>query len=169
MGKSPPEGYPSHPPPRRVEKLQNLHVERTLFQDVDAESGCGFETRRKGGGGGKNAKINNSSTEQHFDTGFQTKIAITFLLLIALTKCAFWRRWQAKTTSYKREPKLAASPQSTTLQCIKNKVGHSNTHGTVSLCYFSRWITAAHCLHFQHLMWTRGYKFKTSTERRSLC
>ena len=26
----------------------------------------------------------------------------------------------------------------------------------------------AHSLHFQHLMWTKGYKFKTSTVKRSL-
>ena len=49
-------------------------------QDWDAE---------KRGGGENNAKLNNSSTDQHFDAGFYTKIATTFLLLIALTKCAY--------------------------------------------------------------------------------
>jgi hypothetical protein len=27
--KSPAEGYPSHPPPHRIENLRSLHVERT--------------------------------------------------------------------------------------------------------------------------------------------
>ena len=36
------------------------------------------------------------------------------------------------------------------------------------LCCFSHLNTAAHGLHFQHLMWTRGYEFKTSTVKRSL-
>ncbi len=128
MGKSPPEGYPSHPPPHRVEKLRSLHVERTRFQDVDAESGHGFGTRRKGGGA-NNAKLNNSSTEQHFDTRFQTKIAITFRLLIALTKCAYLLLALLASKNHvpysegranKREPKLAASPQSTTLHSTGN-------------------------------------------------
>ncbi len=34
--------------------------------------------------------------------------------------------------------------------------------------FHSRWNIAAHSLHFQHLMWTKGYKFKTSTVKRSL-
>ncbi len=36
-----------------------------------------------------NAKLKNSTTEQHFDAIFYTKVAITFLLLIELTKCAY--------------------------------------------------------------------------------
>ncbi len=48
------------------------------------------------------------------------------------------------------------------------EVGHSNTCGTVRLCSFPLKTTAAHSLHFQHLMWTRGYYFKTSTVQRSL-
>ncbi len=70
---------------------------RTRTQNPDADLG-----RRERWRGEKNAKLNNSSTEQHFDAIFHTKIAITFLLLIALTNVAmsFWRRWQAKTASY---------------------------------------------------------------------
>ncbi len=36
------------------------------------------------------------------------------------------------------------------------------------LCSFSRLTTAAHSIHFQPLMWTRGYGFKTPTVKRSL-
>ena len=50
----------------------------------------GAELRRgEKGGGENNAKLNNSSTGQHFDAGFQMKIDDTFLLLIALTKSAY--------------------------------------------------------------------------------
>ena len=48
------------------------------------------------------------------------------------------------------------------------EVGHSNTCGTVRLCSFPLKFTAAHSLHFQHLVWTKGYKFKTPTVKRSL-
>jgi hypothetical protein len=104
---------------------------------------------------------------------------IPLLLLIALTNCAhllsaclasensvLYREGRA----YKRAPELVASPQWTTLHSTgntsvknsvhKNEVGHSNTRGIVSLCYFSRWITAAHSPHFQHFMWTELSKEK---------
>ncbi len=70
-----------------------------------------------------------SLTEQHFDARFYTKIAITFLLLIALTKCAYLllaslasknRVLYSEGRAYKREPKPAASPQSTTLHSTGN-------------------------------------------------
>ncbi len=100
-------------------------------------SGCGRGIRTRiwdsekggGGGGGNNAKLNNSSTEQHFDAIFYMKIAITFLLLIALTKCAYLllaslasknRVLYSGGRAYKREPELAASPQSTTLHSTGN-------------------------------------------------
>ncbi len=51
LEKSPPDGYPSHPPPHRVENLRSLQVERTQFQDADTESGRGIGMRRKGEGG----------------------------------------------------------------------------------------------------------------------
>ena len=104
------------------------HDSRTWTWNPDAESGRGFGTRRKGAGE-NNAKLNNSSTEQHFDTRFQTKIAITFLLLIALTKCAYFllaslasknRVLYSEGRAYKREPELAASPQSTALHSTGN-------------------------------------------------
>ncbi len=90
----------------------------------DAELGHGERGR-----GENNAKLNNSSTEQHFDTRFDTKIAITFLLLIALTKCAYLllaslasknRVPYSEGRAWKREPKPAASPQSTTLHSTGN-------------------------------------------------
>ncbi len=95
----------------------------------------------KGGRGGNNAKLNNSSMEQHFDTIFQTKIAITFLLRIALTKCAYLRLASLASKNrvlysggraYIREPELAASPQSTTLHStgntsVKNSVSRTKS------------------------------------------
>ncbi len=78
-------------------------MERTRFQDADEESRRGIGTRRKGGGGGENnAKLKNSSMEQYFGTIFHTKIDIPFLLLIALTKCAYLllALLAAKTVSY---------------------------------------------------------------------
>ncbi len=129
MGRSPLEGYPSHPPPNRVENPRNLHVERTRLQDADAESGRGFRTRRKGKGGENNAKLNNSSTEQHFDAIFHTKIDIPFLLLNALTKCAYLllaslasknRVLYSEGRAYKREPGQSTTLHSTGNTSVKN-------------------------------------------------
>jgi hypothetical protein len=79
------------------------------------------------------------------------KMGIPFLLLIALTNCAHLfsaspsqvkknRVLYSEGRVYKRTPELAASPQSHLCeeQCYKNEVGHNNTHGIVSLCYFFR-------------------------------
>ena len=84
----------------------------------------------RGGEGRENtAKLNNSSTEQHFDAIFHMKIVIPFLLLIALTKCAYLLLASlaskngvlySEGRAYKREPELAASPQSTTLYSAGN-------------------------------------------------
>jgi hypothetical protein len=51
LGKSPPEGYPSHPPPHHVQIPRSLHVEKTWYQDADAESTRRIGMRRKGKGG----------------------------------------------------------------------------------------------------------------------
>ena len=63
LGKSPLEGYPSHPLPQRVEILRNLHMEKARLQDADAKSRRGIGTRRKGKGGENNANLNNSITK----------------------------------------------------------------------------------------------------------
>jgi hypothetical protein len=82
-----------------------------------------------GGGGENNAKLSHSSTGQHFHAGFKIKIANTFLLLIALTKSAYLllaslasknHILYSEGRAYKREPELAASPQSTTLHSTGN-------------------------------------------------
>jgi hypothetical protein len=62
FGEKPARWLPKPPPLHRVENPRSLHMERTRFQDADMESGRGFGTRRKGGEGGNNAKLNNSST-----------------------------------------------------------------------------------------------------------
>ena len=86
-----------------------------------------------------------------------TKMCISFLLLIALTNCAhLLSAWLASENRvlysegrvYKRTPELVASPPLTALHSTgnisvknsvhKNEVGHNNTRGIVSLCYFSR-------------------------------
>jgi hypothetical protein len=150
LGKSPAEGYPNHPPPHRVENPRSLHVERTRFQDADAESGHGIGWDAEKRGGGNNAKLNNSSTVQHFDAIFQMKIDIPFFLLIALTKCSYLLLASLASNNcvlYSKGARASSQPSVdyTTFnrqhlceeRYIKNKVGHSNIHGTVSLCYFS--------------------------------
>ncbi len=63
---------------------------------------------------------------------------------------------------YKREPEPVASPQSTTLHSTGNtfvKEGNrpqQHTWNSKAL-FFPAEITAAHSLHFLHLMWTKGY------------
>jgi hypothetical protein len=117
-------------------------MEKERLQDADAKSRSGIGTRRMGGGG-NNVKLNNSSTVQHFDTGFKMKILNTFLL-IALTKSAYLllvslasknRILYSEGRVYKREPKLAASPQLTTLHSTGNtsvKKGVSRTKSATS-------------------------------------
>jgi hypothetical protein len=97
-----------------------------------------------GRGGENNAKLNNSSTVQRFDAGFQMNIVKTLLLLIVLTKCAYLllaslasknRVLYSEGRVYKREPKLAASPQLTTLHSTGNtsvKKGVSRTKSSTA-------------------------------------
>ncbi len=127
MGNSPPDGYPSHPPPRRES------AEFTRGKNAIPGCGHGIQMRiwdaEKGGGGENNAKLYNSLMEQHFNAIFHAKIANPFLLLIALTKCAYLllallasknRVLYSEGRAYKREPELAASPQSTALHSTGN-------------------------------------------------
>jgi hypothetical protein len=138
LGKSQPEAYPSHPPPHRVENPRSLHVERTQFQDADAESRRRIGTRRKGKRGENIAKHNNLSTEQYFGPIFYTKIDIPFLFLIALTNCAYLLLASLASKNcvlysecrvYKRMPELAASPalHSTGNTSVKNSVSRMNS------------------------------------------
>ena len=68
----------------------------TRGKSADAGRGREIQMRNwdaeRGGGGGEITR--NLITHQPINI---SKIAITFLLLIALTKCAFWHHWQAKT------------------------------------------------------------------------
>ncbi len=143
MGKSPLEGYPTLPLPQRVENLRNLDMEKARLQDADAKSRRGIGKRRNGERGENNAKLNNSSTVQHLDAGFQLKIVKTLLLLIVLTKCAYLllvllasknHVLYSEGRVYKREPELAASPQSTTLHATGNvKKGVSRTKSATEI------------------------------------
>jgi hypothetical protein len=111
-------------------------MEKARLQDADAKSRRGIGTLRNGERGENNVKLNNSSTVQHFDAGFQMKIVKTLLLLIMLTKCAISFGVSGKQNHilysegrvYKREPELAASPQSTT----KHSTGNSSVKKGVS-------------------------------------
>jgi hypothetical protein len=125
LGESPLEGYPSHPSPHRIE---NSLAEKAQMQDADVKSRRGIGTRRIGRGGRgeirKTQRLINGST-------FRRRISNknTFLLLIALTKNAYVllaslarknHVLYSEGRAYKREPELAASPQSTTLHSTGN-------------------------------------------------
>jgi hypothetical protein len=134
-----------------------------------------------GRGLGKNAKRCHSLTDHRINCKLKTKIANTIQLLCYLDKICLPPSGGLCQASaflysekiYKREPEPAASPQSTTLSStvntsvIEGSRPQQHTWNSKPL-FFSRWHTAAHSLHFQHLMWTKGYRFKTSTVKRSL-
>jgi hypothetical protein len=69
FGEKPARGLPkpSPTPPRR--ESAEFTREKAQMQDTYAKSRRGIGTRRMGGGG-NNAKLNNSSTDQHFHAGF---------------------------------------------------------------------------------------------------
>jgi hypothetical protein len=131
-----------HPTASRIREVYTWRDcdSRTRTWNPDAELG----RRERGRGGENNAKLNNSSTEQYFGTIFYTKIDIPFLLLIALTKCAYLllaslasknRVLYSEGRACKREPELAASPQSTTLHSTGNtsvKNGVSRTRSATA-------------------------------------
>ncbi len=112
-----------------------------------------------------------------FRSQIQNEDSQTLLLHIALTKCAYLllasfgvlRRPYIVGKAYKREPELAASPQSSALHSTVNtSVPQQHTWNSKPLLFFPLKYCCLHSLHFQHLMWTRGYRFKTSTVKRSL-
>ena len=59
---------PSPTPPRR--ESAEFTREKAQMQDTYAKSRRGIGTRREGEGGGNNAKLNNSSTDQHFEDSY---------------------------------------------------------------------------------------------------
>jgi hypothetical protein len=67
FGEKPARGLPKPPPTRES-------AEFTRGKSTDAARGREIQTRNwdaeRGGGGENNAKLNNSSTEQHFDADF---------------------------------------------------------------------------------------------------
>jgi len=126
LGEKPTRWLPNPPPT----PLHRESAEFTLWKERDSRTRTRIWDTEKGGGEGRKntAKLNNSSTEQHFDAIFHMKIVIPFLLLIALTKCAYLLLASlaskngvlySEGRAYKREPELAASPQSTALLYIQ--------------------------------------------------
>jgi len=134
----------------------------------------------RGGRAGWSAKWCHSIMDHRSERKFNTKIDNSILLLCYFDKICLIHTgnfWRALASLYSEAIKgsqslqLALSRLHHILQATSlwtKEVGHSNTRGTVRLCSFPLKITAAHSLHFQHLMWTRGYYFKTSTVKRSL-
>ncbi len=93
-------------------------MERTRYQDADAESKRRIGTRRKGKGGENNAKLNNSITKQYFGAILHTLTNCAHLLLASLASKN--RVLYSEGRVYKRTPELAASPQSTALHSTGN-------------------------------------------------
>jgi hypothetical protein len=179
---SPLEGYPPTPhttPPRR----EIAHL--TRGKCASAMRGRDFYSRdwcaENGMGGGKHATMPfvNGSTHQlqtqnqdnqYYSSPLLFWQDVPFLFLGAFGKlrCSYMVK-----RAYKREPELAASSQSTTLYStvntfvIEGSRPQQHTWNSKPL-FFSRWNTAAHSLHFHYLMWTKGYRSKTSTVKRSL-
>ncbi len=174
FGRKPARGLPTPPP-----HLSGSHYHTFYMWWVASATSTRKILSR--GRAGWFAKRCHSLTDHRINCKLKTKIANTILLLCYFDKICLSLTgglWQALANlyseeSYKREPEPAGGPQSTTLHStvntsVKMEVCHSNTHGIVRLCSFPHWNTAAHSLHFQHLVWTKGYRFKTCTVKRSL-
>jgi hypothetical protein len=121
LGKSPLEGYPSHPPPHCIENPRIYTWKkrgcRTRTRNPDAELGRG----ERGRGGGNNAKLNNSSTDQHFEDSYYLSSPYCVDKMCLLASLASKNRvLYSEGRAFRREPKLAASPQSTTLHSTGN-------------------------------------------------
>ncbi len=136
----------------------------------------------RGGRAGWSADWYHSITDYRICTEFNMKMDNDVLLLCYLDKICLTltgNQWRALASLYSearlyKGARTATHPQSTTLHSTGNislwtkEVGHSNTRGTVRLCSFLLKLLLHNSLHFQHLMWTKGYSFKTSTVKRSL-
>ncbi len=136
---SPPEGYPRHPPHLSTSRYRTFSTCWT----ASANRKCEIYSRE-------------SLAEEGGECKLKTKIANTILLLCYFDKICLiltdglWKLRQIYIVEggYKSKPEPVASPQSTLPHStgntsVKKEVGHSNTRGT--------------SLHFQPLMWNKGY------------
>jgi hypothetical protein len=123
-----------------------------------------------GGRAGWFAKRCHSLTDHQIDCKLKTKIANTILLLCYFDKICLLLTgglWQASANLYtggRLQKGAGASGQPsvdyTTFYrqhlCEEGSRPQQHTWNSKAL-FYSRWNTAAHSLHFQHLMWTKGY------------
>ncbi len=158
MGKSLPEGYPSHPPPpplRTAPGFGHSHTWRNAnLSRQNAKSGRQNETPVWGGGEFRHFS-NNSTMKSYFKmllsqggVCFFFSPACNVILCSSPFDVLCGGKWRLILwgRTYKRAPKLVASPQLTTLHSTgnisaedsvyKNKVGHNNTSGIVSSLLF---------------------------------
>ncbi len=119
MGKSLPEGYPSHPPPHCGWIWRLLHLEKTPKWLVGHQIHPPDWDAEKREGGEKLHFFNNIITKQYFDTLLSHKDVYSFSLLIGLTNCAHLLSaclasengvLYSEGRVYKRAPELIASP-----------------------------------------------------------
>ncbi len=94
--------------------------------------------------------------------------AAPFLFRQDLPNSYWWPRRLYSGARLYKGPRTATCPQSTTLHSTGNisvwtkEVGHSKTR----LCSFPLKLLLHNSLHFQHLMRTKGYSFKTPTVKK---
>ncbi len=171
---------PQQPPRRQPASLYTWRLPPTS-QVVTAEfprggekcasCTCQIYSQHGGGRAGWSANRCHSITDHRIGLKFIMKMDNGVLLLCYLDKICLiliGDFWQALSSLYskamlKKGARAATHPQSTILHSTGNtsvwmkEVSHSNTRGIVRLCSLPLKFTAAHSLHFQHLMWTRGY------------
>ncbi len=127
---------------------------------------------RGGGGGGAGwfAKRCHSITDHWINCKLKTNIANTILLLRYFDKvCLILTSgfWQASANLYRggRLLKGAGASGQPSVDytafyrqhlCEEGSRPQQHTWNSKAL-FYSRWNIAAHSLHFQHLMWTKGY------------
>ncbi len=161
MGKSLPEGYPSHPPPlaRRLDLATLTCGENAKLSRQDANPGRPNETPVWERGRGEFCVFQITQQRSNIlfqDASFTRRCVFLFFSLLQwqIVLISFLRARRGKTAlyiysegrAYKRAQKLVASPQSAALHSTgnisaedsvhKNKVGHNSTRGIVSLLLF---------------------------------
>ncbi len=167
---SPPEGYPRHPPPLR-EPLQ--HIFHVLDGKCDSQVRLLLARITRGRGGGRAgwfAKQCHSITDHRIDCKLKTKIANSILLLCFLDKICLIPTgglWQASANLYSAgrlwkgagasgQPPVDYTTFNRQHFCEGRRSATATPWNSKAL-FFPAEITAALSLHFQHLMWTKGY------------
>jgi hypothetical protein len=166
FGGKPARGLPTPPPTPPRREIAHL----TRGKCASAMCGRDFYSRdwlAENGGGGEKREMMPFINGWRINCKLKTKIANTILLLCYLDKMCLSPSgclWQASAflyseRIYKREPKPAASPQSTTLGSTvytsvkEGSQPQQHTWNSKPL-FFSRWNTAAHSLQYiSNILW----------------